>query len=379
MNRAPRIRILIVDDEAAQMTALCDTLGAQDFDPVGCGSGAAGLLALQQQGPFELLLSDLMMPGMDGIMLMRQALQLDANLAVIIMTGAGTIDSAVEAMRAGAMDYILKPFRLSTAMPVLERSLRLRQLRLHNETLARQLSERMTELEIANVELDAFTRSASHDLRTPLNAVIGFSGLVLARYGGQLPEQAADWLRQIEAAGQRMNELIDDLLRLSQLGRQALRLAPVDLNVLLRRVVAAQQPLAAAVEIIVAVDLPPVMADEGLLEQVFVNLLSNACKFSHGAARPRVEIGIEQCDGRPVLFVRDNGAGFEMAQAHRLFVPFERLHKAEEFAGTGVGLSIVQRIVQRHGGRIWAVGKRGEGATFYLELPWLLASPITRP
>lgn len=372
MEQNTAIRILIVDDETAQMTALCDTLEAQGFDTVGCRSGEEGLLALRQQGPFDLLLSDLMMPGMDGISLLRQALQIDAHLAVVIMTGAGTIDSAVETMRSGAMDYILKPFRLSTALPVLQRSLQLRQLRLRNELLAQQLNERMAELEAANIELDAFTRSASHDLRTPLNAVVGFSSLLTDRFGAQLPEQAQNWLKQIEAAGQRMSHLIDDLLRLSQLGRQELNLVPLDMLVLVRRVLEelqqGQPQHRAQVQL---GELPHVLGDEGLLAQVFINLLSNAYKFTRKRDEPLIRIGMEALDGRRVLCIRDNGSGFDMAQAHRLFGTFERLHKPEEFEGTGVGLSIVHRIVQRHGGRIWAVGEPGVGASFYLELSWV--------
>jgi light-regulated signal transduction histidine kinase (bacteriophytochrome) len=166
-----------------------------------------------------------------------------------------------------------------------------------------------------------------------------------------------------------MNQLIDDLLRLSRLGRQALSLEPVDLGSLVRGVVDELIPAQDRQHVQVLVGaLPRVDADPPLLRQVFVNLLSNASKFTRRTTHPAIEIGCSHGSEGQVFFVRDNGAGFDMAHADRLFGAFERLHRAEEFEGSGVGLSIVQRIVQRHGGRIWAEGKPGQGATFYFTL-----------
>jgi len=371
MNPLTKSRLLIVDDEAAHVRALCDTLRDQGFEVAGCTGGSAALQILQNES-FDLMLTDLMMPGMGGIELLQRALQVEPHLAVVIMTGAGSIDTAVEAMRAGALDYILKPFKLTLVLPVLARSLHVRQLRLRNEELASQLREHATALEASNAELDAFTRSASHDLRTPLNAVIGYSGLLIHQYAAQLPADAQGWLARIEQEGKRMNQLIDDLLRLSRLGRQQLSLAPVDLGLLVRGVIAdlklAQPQRQVALQIL---ELPRVMGDAGLLQQVFTNLLSNAYKFTRHTAQAAITIGTEMQGAERVLFVRDNGAGFDMAQAGRLFGAFERLHHDDEFEGTGIGLSIVQRIVQRHGGRIWARGEPGHGATFYLTLKGL--------
>lgn len=362
------VRLLIVDDETAQMRALCDTLSQQGYVAVGCHGSEAALLALRE-APFHLLLTDLMMPGLSGIELLRAALLIDPSLVGIIMTGAGTIDSAVEAMQSGALDYILKPFKLSAILPVLARALAVRRLRLENESLAQQLREHAAQLEHANAELDAFTRSASHDLRTPLNAVIGFSGLLNAKYGPQLPSDAVGWLKQIEQAGTRMNQLIDDLLRLSRLGRQAIELTEVDLMTLVTQVVlelnqAQAQPHAA----FSLGELPWVQGDASLLHQVFTNLLSNAFKFTRNTQQARVEVACELQQGEPVFIVRDNGAGFDMAQAGRLFGAFERLHSAQEFEGTGIGLSIVQRIISRHGGRIWADSQPNRGTTFSFTL-----------
>ncbi len=368
MNPLVNARLLIVDDEAAHLRALCDTLQDQGFVVTGCTGGVPALQALREDS-FDLLLTDLMMPGMDGLELLAQALQIDATLAVVIMTGAGSVDTAVEAMRSGAVDYVLKPFKLSLVLPVLGRGLKLRQLRLRNEELARQLQDRAEALEATNSELDAFTRSASHDLRTPLNAVAGFSGLLAEQYAPQWPEEARHWLAQIERAGARMNQLIDDLLRLSRLGRQALSLAPVDLGILVRGVIADLRMAEPGRQVALHIDpLPRVMGDAGLLQQVFTNLLSNAFKFTRRTANAEISIGTETLGDERVIYVRDNGSGFDMAQAERLFGAFERLHPEDQFEGTGIGLSIVQRIVQRHGGRVWATGAPGLGATFRFTL-----------
>jgi len=367
-EKTTEARLLIVDDETALMQALCDTLRDQGYDVVGCSSGEAGL-AEMQKAPFDLLLTDLTMPGMDGITLLRAALQIDPTLVVIMMTGAGTIGSAVEAMQSGALDYILKPFKLSAVLPVLARGLAVRRLRQRNAALEREVREHSAELEATNIELDAFTRSVSHDLRTPLNALIGFSSLLTMKYAPQMEAEPRLWLDQIERAAKRMNQLIDDLLRLSRLGRQALSLEPVDLGSLVRGVVDELIPAQDRQHVQVLVGaLPPVNADPPLLRQVFANLLSNACKFTRRTTQPTIEVGCSLGSEGQVFFVRDNGAGFDMAHADRLFGAFERLHRAEEFEGSGVGLSIVQRIVQRHGGRIWAESKPGQGATFYFTL-----------
>jgi hypothetical protein len=367
----PPARLLIVDDEAAQRQALCETLQQQGFETIGCGNAEAALGELRRR-PVDLLLTDLMMPGTDGIGLLRAAREIDPMLVGIIMTGEGTIATAVEAMRSGAFDYILKPFKLSAVLPVLSRALAVRELRIRNAALERQLRERATELEAANRELDAFTRSASHDLRAPLNAVLGFSSLLVQDFRGQLAPQQRRWLDEIARAARHMSQLIDDLMRLSRLGRQALNLQTVDTAALAREVVdelsAQQDPPRPNLQVQMDA-LPPARADAALLRQVFVNLLSNAFKFTRRVEAARIQVGHQaQADGQTAWFVRDNGEGFDMAQADKLFQAFNRLHRSDHFEGSGVGLSIVQRIVQRHGGRAWAEAEPGRGTTFYFTL-----------
>ena len=361
-------RLLIVDDEAAQMRALCDTLEDQGYKVHGCTNGEAALLELRR-APFDLLLADLMMPGMNGIDLLRAALAIDPMLVGIIMTGEGTIGSAVEAMQSGALDYILKPFKLSAIVPVLSRGLTMRRLRVENAALERRVREHAAELETTNRELDAFTRSASHDLRAPLNVVLGFSTLLASELGPQIPAEQRDWLTHIERSAQRMSGLIDALMRLSQVGRQVLHLQSVDVAALVHSIaddLRQEQPQQHASLRLGA--LPPTTADASLLRQLFINLLSNAFKFTRNTEHAVIEVGSKADGGEHVFFVRDNGPGFDMARAPRLFDAFQRFHRADEFEGSGVGLSIVQRIVQRHGGRIWAEAAPGRGASFFFSL-----------
>jgi signal transduction histidine kinase len=368
MTNANPARLVIVDDEAALMRSLCDTLGDQGYATTGFTSANEALAFLHQDG-CDLLLADLAMPEMDGIALLREALRVDGLLVGVIMTGEGTISTAVEAMRSGAYDYILKPFKMGAILPVIQRGLTVRALRTENAELERRLRERATELEAANRELDAFTRSASHDLRSPLTAMLSLCTLMSIGCGSELPERARNWLDQIQAEGRRMTTLMDDLTRLSQLGRQALDVQRVDVTALALSVVGelrqreSKRPLEVRVEA-----MPPVNADAGLLRQVFVNLLSNAFKFTRGREPAVIDVGSQSAAGTVAYYVQDNGAGFDMARAGKLFDAFERLHRQEEFAGSGVGLSIVQRIVHRHGGRVWAEAATDRGARFLFTL-----------
>jgi signal transduction histidine kinase len=368
MAEATKARILVVDDEVAHMRALCDTLKDRGYETVGCTNGEAGLVAVQQ-APFDLLLADLMMPGMNGIALLRAALQVDPMLVGIIMTGEGTIGTAVEAMKSGALDYILKPFKLSVVLPVLTRALEVRRLRAENVALEQRIREHAAELEASNRELDAFARSASHDLRSPLNAVLGFTSLLLSDRGPRLSDHHLEWLTQVQRSGERMLQLIDDLMRLSYAGRRALDLQAVDLALLVQQVaddLRRQQPNRQLTLQIGA--LPQVIADASLLRQVFINLLSNAFKFTRDTQHAVIEVGCQPPAEARVFFVRDNGIGFDMARADHLFGAFQRLHRTEDFEGNGVGLSIVERVVHRHGGRVWAESAPGQGAAFFFTL-----------
>jgi len=238
-----------------------------------------------------------------------------------------------------------------------------------NAELEQRVAERTAELEAANKDLEAFSYSVSHDLRAPLRAVNGFAGIVLEDFGRQIPEEGRRHLERIRNGGQRMGRLIDDLLAFSRLNRQSVNRQSVDSARLVREALDELKPQREGRQLELRIaELPPCQADPALLKQVWVNLLSNAIKYSRDRAPAVVEIGARQEERENVFFVRDNGAGFDMQYGNKLFGVFQRLHRADQFEGTGVGLAIVRRIVQRHGGRVWAEGKVDQGATFYFTL-----------
>jgi light-regulated signal transduction histidine kinase (bacteriophytochrome) len=226
------------------------------------------------------------------------------------------------------------------------------------------------QLEAANRELESFSYSVSHDLRAPLRTIHGFCQIYMEDYKATIPAEGMPLLQRVIAGAERMDQLTEDLLALSRLGRQEIHKQRVQLKDIAQRVIddlRARDP-ARRIEIRLG-DLEACDGDPSLLEQVLVNLLSNAFKFSVNRTPAIVEIGCRSTDEGPVYFVRDNGAGFDMKYAGKLFGIFQRLHTGSEFAGTGVGLSIVQRIIHRHGGRVWAQSEPGNGATFSFMIP----------
>jgi light-regulated signal transduction histidine kinase (bacteriophytochrome) len=241
------------------------------------------------------------------------------------------------------------------------------ELRESNEKLERRVCERTAELETANKELEAFSYSVSHDLRAPLRAVDGFSQAVLEDYGALLPEDGRRCLQTIRGGAQRMGALIDDLLTFSRLGRQPINKQPIATADLVRATLEELGGEGQEREIQIG-DLPPCSGDPALLKQVWINLLSNAIKYTRKRERAIIEIGCTRQGGETVYFVRDNGTGFDMRYADKLFGVFQRLHRVEDYEGTGVGLAIVQQIIHRHGGRVWADAAVDQGATFYFTL-----------
>lgn len=236
--------------------------------------------------------------------------------------------------------------------------------------LERRVELRTAQLEEINRDLEAFSYSVSHDLRAPLRHILAFADLLKQQSGEHLDKEGRNLLGRISGSAQRMSELIEGLLRFSRTSRSELQKVSVDLNRLVDEVVReleidTQNP---AIALRIA-ELPKVSADPLLLRQVLLNVIGNAMKYTHRREAPRIEIGQIPHDREIVIFVRDNGVGFDMKYMDRLFGVFQRLHRESEFEGTGVGLATARKIISRHGGRIWAEAQPDQGATFYIALP----------
>jgi signal transduction histidine kinase len=311
-EHARKLSLLVVDDEPASMRALCDTLEYEGYQTYGYTSAAEALAAMRERS-FDLLLADLQMPGTNGIDLMKSAQLVDPTLVAVIMTGHGALETAVAAMKAGALDYIQKPIKLATALPVLERALAVRQLRIEKKRLEENVRERTEELKIANRELEAFSYSVSHDLRAPLRAVTSFTQVLLTDHAGSLDDEGRRLLQNVSAGAAHMDRLITDLLRLSQLNRQALHRQPVRFAEVARRIIddMGAERAGRDIEFVIA-DFPTWQVDPGLMQQVLVNLISNAVKFTRERAHARIEIGYRMDGTTLVCFVKDNGVGFDI-------------------------------------------------------------------
>jgi len=362
-------RILVVDDEPRQLKAVCEVLRENGCPVVGVTS-ASEALELLTQDRYELLLTDLIMPDMDGIALLRKAIALDPFIAGIVMTGQGTIGTAVDAFHSGALEYMQKPFRVGVALQLIRASLATRQLRLENADLQRRERQRTEELEYANKELAAFTAAVSHDLRNPLQVINSAAWILSHRYGEMMDEDGKDGLQMLQSAALKMGTLIEDLLKLARVTDTPPHVGVIDVTDICRRVATElqRQNPTRSVEVHIEEGLTA-FADGHLVTLALDNLIGNAWKYTSKVEHPQIWIGRDIEDKRQPFFVMDNGAGFPADQVAKLFQPFKRLHLQSEFPGTGIGLTTVRRVIERHGGRIWAKGATDQGATFFFTLP----------
>ena len=335
------------------------------------GYGAADLPVADWSAHYGVYLSDQVTPCPSDQLPLVRALRGESSEVELFMRNAKLPEGAwIEATAHPLKDENGEPcggvvaFRDVSRKRADEREIR----RLNNE-LEQRVIQRTAELEAANRELEAFSYSVSHDLRAPLRHIAGFSGILLEEFGPTLDPRAQRHLQRIQEGTQRMGVLVDELLNLSRVGRHALNLQTTALKSLVDDIVPVLQSECEGREVEWNIgELPRVNCDSALIRQVFQNLLSNALKYSRPRSRAVIEVGQSQIEGQPAIFVRDNGVGFNMKYADKLFGVFQRLHRADEFEGTGIGLATVQRIIHKHGGRIWADAELDRGATFYFTL-----------
>ncbi|RZI84194.1 MAG: hybrid sensor histidine kinase/response regulator [Rubrivivax sp.] len=385
MPSTPQINILMVDDEPANLLALEGILEPLGQRLVRAQSGTEALRHLLEQD-FAVILLDVRMPGMSGIdaaTLIRSRPR-SRNTPIIFLTGEEKSEDAVfEGYSAGAVDYLMKPVvaavlrsKVEIFTELAQSRLRLQQQVSERERAAEELSrvntmleQRNGDLAAANLELDAFCATVAHDLRSPLSQIIGFSQLLEMAIADRLSDAELQRLRLVYNIGLQMNDMVTDFLNFARLGSTPLQAESVGMDAMARTVVADLSGVGAHdVEWDIG-PLLPATGDGRMLHQVWVNLLSNALKYSKHSQPIRISVQSELQGEELVYWVADNGVGFDESKAPRLFAAFSRLHGADEFEGIGIGLSSVKRIVQKHGGRVWAHAEVGKGATFYFSLP----------
>ena len=327
-----------------------------------------------KEARFDVLLLDLGLPDSQGLQTFTQVYAQAPAVPIVILTGLDDETLALEAVRTGAQDYLPKAqlagHTLARAMRyAMERAQAAGRLRRLNAEPEQRGSERTAELQAAYKELEAFTYSIAHDLRAPLWAIHGFTAIVLRNSAPQLDANTQGYLQRVQRETIRMGQLIDGLLAFSRYPQEPLTKQPVALADLVRQALDDLRHDDEDRRVDIAIgDLPSCEADPALLKQALTNLLGNALKFTRGREVAHIAIGCQHPDGESVYFIRDNGVGFDMQYAHKLFGVFQRLHREEDFEGTGIGLAFTQRIIQRHGGRIWAEAEVDKGATFYFTL-----------
>jgi signal transduction histidine kinase len=327
-------------------------------------------LAQLEAGGYDALLLDLALPGSGGLETLQGVRQRAAAIPIVVLSGLEDEALAIASLAAGAQDFLVKgqyaPTQLGRALRyAVERKRAQDEADAVNQRLKTRVRHRTKKLEVATEELQSFIHGITHDLRTPLRSIHGFSELLLEEYGDRLDDTGHDYLRRLVVASERLETLLNALQTLAQLNRTTLRWERVSLTHLAE--LAAEEQVRRWPDHPVSVSIDPdlcAVGDPRLLRMALGHLLSNAWKFSRGVESPTVTFG--QTEG--TFFMRDNGVGFDMAFSSHLFKPFQRLHADEEFEGTGMGLATASRIIHRHGGRLWAESAPGEGATFFFFL-----------
>ncbi len=382
-NEAP-INILIVDDHPENLAVIEGVLDDPGYRLLRATTAESALLTLLKE-EFALLILEIRLPGMSGIelaQLIRERKKTE-RVPIIFLTAYYTEDQdRIEGYGAGAVDYLTKPVNpdiLKSKVAVFaDLHRKTRQIETANRALLAEVAvrcqaeatllERTKDLEATNREMEALCTAFSHDLRSPLYAVNGFAEMLLHEVD-DLPEAAREPLTHVAASGRRMGQLVQGLLEFARLGRRDLLKVPLDMDALVKGIIAELQRADPdrTVDVQVA-PLPAANGDPVLIRQVLENLLGNAWKYTARQPHSVIEVGASQDGDETVFHVRDNGVGFDMAHASKLFEPFQRLHHQSEFPGVGIGLASAHRILRRHGGRLWATAQVDQGATFCFTL-----------
>jgi len=399
-------RVLVVEDSATQAEALRALLEGASYEVAVATSGEAGLAAFEAQ-EYDAVISDVVMPGaVDGYELCRRIKASQRrDTPVVLLTSLSDPLDIIRGLECGADNFLTKPYEPDHLLERLETLLATRATRDHARSRMgvkvfflgreftitsereqildllistfedavrqnRELRQREEALDATNKELEAFTYSISHDLRGPLRHADGFSKLLLDECAPHLDATAQGYVQRIRQAVQHMARMVDELLNLGRVGRRELSAQPTEVRSLVDAARSELEVQTRGRRVHWQIGpLPRVECDRELMESVFANLLGNAVKFTRGRDPTVIQVGQTSIGGQTAIFVRDNGVGFDTRYADKLFGIFQRLHRADEFEGTGVGLATVQRIMHKHGGRVWAEAEVGKGATFYLVLP----------
>jgi two-component system sensor histidine kinase/response regulator len=395
VNNYHKFKILMVDDREENLSALESILQDENYELIKAHSGKEALSYLLKDLDVHLILLDVLMPIMNGFETAELIYQRDKlkNIPIIFLTAMDIEGNIYKGYQAGAIDYISKPIipellkvKVKAFVELTEKNRELirqeKKLRLANKKLEVEIQERkMSEEKIRKLNedlerkleevqsLDSFNYSISHDLNSPLNAIIALTDILQHMPPEKVDGDVLEIVGHINKSVEKMTRLIKDLLQFSRQANAEIEKKDNSMTDLVEEVVhdIGLTTSLDQTEIIVH-ELPNALGDQSMLKQVWTNLISNAIKYSQKKEKPRVEIGVQQENGKLVYFVKDNGAGFDMKNYNRLFKVFQRLHADKEFKGTGVGLALVKRIVDRHDGRIWAESNPGQGTNFYFTL-----------
>jgi len=386
------LNILLVEDNKGDERLIRELLGEQKLIRFNIEM-ASSLKESERkisENLFDIILLDLGLPDSSGLETLIKLIAIFPGLAtIIILTGLNDTEIGLKAVNNGAQDYIIKgqvdsEKLLKSIIYSFERSRLNRELKTQiearmlaeretlklNSELEQRIHDRTAQLEIVNTELEAFSHSVSHDLRAPLRHINGFAEILKEEFGDQLPEKARSYLNTIEDAAKKMNRLIDDLLNLSRTNRTELKKSTIKMKQVLDDAISEVEPSIEnrTVDFQIS-ELPDVIGDYNLLRMVWINLLDNAIKYTRPRKKAVIKIDCKKEKKEYIFCIRDNGVGFDMQYADKLFGVFQRLHAEDEFEGNGIGLSNVRRIISRHHGRTWAEAELDKGAAFYFSLP----------